>query len=293
MLIAPNAFIVEHATVPEVEGPPESRKGRNGGAAPGVIATAQVRINDDLPRCNRDLQCKTLAERQDNAVAAECKRANEGLKRLGKEGEVVLVTGSGGGVVEQPMCAVTLTHIQGALRHITDTIGRVDEPTGSPSEPALMPQQQLKQSILQRMWRQVKNLEACIAAAVAQGEQHRNATTWTPLAQQLKLTEPATVDVPLIETNRCAAAEHLHMHTAVTGTRAESFILEQRTLLASARQDWRTTAPNCAQGPTCGRPFDRTVHGIRSHSRCPGARSVRLGLSAGSDSRTSCRYFAS
>ena len=44
-LIAPNALIVEHAAVPEVEGPPSVRKGRSGGAAPGTIATALVRLS--------------------------------------------------------------------------------------------------------------------------------------------------------------------------------------------------------------------------------------------------------
>ena len=44
-LIAPNALIVEHAAVPEVAGPPSVRKGRSGGAAPGAIATASVRLS--------------------------------------------------------------------------------------------------------------------------------------------------------------------------------------------------------------------------------------------------------
>ena len=41
-LIAPNALIVEHAAVPEIEAAPDVRKGRSGGAAPGVIATVLV-----------------------------------------------------------------------------------------------------------------------------------------------------------------------------------------------------------------------------------------------------------
>lgn len=50
-LIVPNALIVEHAAVPEVAGPPEARKGRNGGAAPGTIVTALVRSRQGLSSC--------------------------------------------------------------------------------------------------------------------------------------------------------------------------------------------------------------------------------------------------
>ena len=71
----------------------------------------------------------------------------------------------------------------------------------------VLQQQQLKQSVLQRMWRQVRALENCIAAAVAQSEQRRNTTTWVPLVQQLKRAdtsseEAVAVAAPLLELNR-------------------------------------------------------------------------------------------
>ena len=149
---------------------------------------------------------------QDDAVAAECKRANQGLRSLGKEGEVVLVTGDGGGVVEQPLCSATLAHFKNALGNPGTTGG--GKVTASGSETMLIPQQQLVQSILQRMCRQVRTLDRCIAAAVAQGEQHRNATTWVPLAQQLNRADSATeeaasVAAPLVQANRCDEALHL------------------------------------------------------------------------------------
>jgi hypothetical protein len=159
-LILPNALIVEHAAVPEVKGPPDVRKGRNGGAAPGAIATAS-----------------------DAAVLAECKRANDGLQSLGKDGRVQLITGAAGGVVEQPACAATVAGFCGALgvRAAGADGTAVGEAMTASAE--VMSQQQIKQFALQRMWRQVKTLEGCTAAAVVEGEQRRNATTWMPLAR--------------------------------------------------------------------------------------------------------------
>jgi muconolactone delta-isomerase len=146
--------------------------------------------------------------RQDSAVAAECRRANEGLQWLGKEGEVILVTGSKGRVVEQPMCLATLAHLSTALG-VASSSNTVDE-LASSSEAMSMSQQQIKQGIMQRMWRQVRALENCTAAAVTQSEQRRNNTTWAPLAQQLSRAateKPSAVAAPLIESNRCVADE--------------------------------------------------------------------------------------
>lgn len=117
---------------------------------------------------------------------------------------MVLVTGADGSVVKYPLCAATLAHLKNALG-ATDAAAQV----ASSTEMILPSHQQLKQGIMQRMWRQVRNLESCIAASVAQAEQHRNATTWAPLVQQLKLADATTeenvvVAAPLIEANRCA-----------------------------------------------------------------------------------------
>lgn len=210
-LVAPNALIVEHAEVPAVHGPPAVRQGRNGGAAPGTIATATVRVRHKSITLQIAFRSVTncFVMRQDKAVAAECKRANEGLRWLGKEGEVILVTEPGGGVVEQPMCAATLTYLSIALG-VTSCGNTADETSASCEAMTTSSRQQVEQGIMQRMWRQVRALESCTAAAIAQSEQRRNATTLVPLVQQLAHTavqEPLAVATPLIESNRCEPCE--------------------------------------------------------------------------------------
>ena len=122
---------------------------------------------------------------------------------------MVLVTGAGGSVVKHPLCAATLAHLKTALG-ATDAVVEV----ASSTEMMQLSHQQLKHGIMQRMWRQVRTLESCIAAAVAQAEQRRNATTWAPLVQELQLADATTeetvaVAASLIEANRCAVDKPL------------------------------------------------------------------------------------
>ena len=119
------------------------------------------------------------------------------------------MTGAGGSIVKYPLCAATLAHLKNALG-VTDAVAEV----ASSTEMMQLSHQQLKHGIMQRMWRQVRTLESCIAAAVAQAEQRRNATTWAPLVQELKLADATTeetvaVAASLIEANRCAVDKPL------------------------------------------------------------------------------------
>jgi hypothetical protein len=56
----------------------------------------------------------------------------------------------------------------------------------------------MKQVVLRSRYTQVKEIERATAAAVSEGEQKRNATTWQPLSQVSTVAEAA----PLIESNR-------------------------------------------------------------------------------------------
>ena len=62
-----------------------------------------------------------------------------------------------------------------------------------------LPQQEaVQRAITTRMFRQVKELERCTAAAVAEGEQHRNRITWEPLAAVSAVPDA----LPAIEANQ-------------------------------------------------------------------------------------------
>ena len=56
----------------------------------------------------------------------------------------------------------------------------------------------MQRAITTRMFRQVKELERCTAAAVAEGEQHRNRITWEPLAAVSAVPDA----LPAIEANQ-------------------------------------------------------------------------------------------
>ena len=166
-LVAPRALIIEHAEVETVgPNPPPVRPGRRGGAAPGHICTPDVA-----------------------RVVAEVERANAGLAKRGEPNRVQLVRadsggsssggGGGRGAVTQPgstetialftAALVTTTGVESAPATFTDTL--TQQPLPSSSSAATM----------DRMKRQVRELETCTAAAVQAGEQRRNAITWQPM----------------------------------------------------------------------------------------------------------------
>ena len=158
-LIAPRALIIEHAAVDTVEAAPE--------ATPGRICTPSF-----------------------TAVVAECARANAGLEKQGySDCRVQLVAGDNGisseNTVEHPACARTRQMLDAALLAARSPEFQPSLPTATPStDPTMQTMPDLPASNLggERMQRQIRELEACTAAAVQQGEAQRNMLTWQPLA---------------------------------------------------------------------------------------------------------------
>ena len=164
-LIAPRALIIEHATVDTVEAAPE--------ATPGRICTPLF-----------------------TAVVAECARANAGLEQQGySDCRVQLVAGDGdnGGenTVEHPACTRTRQLLEAALlaarspgfQPLSTAPALLDphtpESLSSPTMP--LPASIAAAAAGKRMQRQIRELEACTAAAVQQGEAQRNMLTWQRL----------------------------------------------------------------------------------------------------------------
>ena len=50
-LISPRSLVIEHSEIPEIKGPPKPRKGRSGGAAPGILKTPRfTSVNAEYKR---------------------------------------------------------------------------------------------------------------------------------------------------------------------------------------------------------------------------------------------------
>ncbi len=145
-LIAPRKLVIEFSVPPKVDGPPAPREGR-GGAAPGKIAPAEF-----------------------DAVEREVRRANTLLASLKDPPPVELVNGSEGMAVAPGSEKALLLFLEG-----------LGVPLKQLLPPQKLPEQSPADVTVERMRRQVKELEQFTQRLFRESERVRDELTWKKL----------------------------------------------------------------------------------------------------------------